>query len=279
MRFCGFRITTDSLPSRWAFNPETANMSDSNFRLDGRWALVTGSTHGIGKGIALELAAAGANLIVHGRDAAAADEVCAAIRDLQREAVAVVTDLADPSARQKFVEQTWRRHPIDVCVNNAGADVLTGEAADWSFGQKLERLWAVDALATIALSREFGGRMRERGQGAIVNIGWDQAETGMAGDNGEFFAATKGAIISFTRSLAKSLAPQVRVNCVAPGWIRTAWGDTASDYWQRRVVEESLMRRWGEVEDIAQAVRFLASPAASFITGQIIPVNGGRADH
>jgi 3-oxoacyl-[acyl-carrier protein] reductase len=84
--------------------------------------------------------------------------------------------------------------------------------------------------------------------------------------------------MAFTRSLAKSLAPSIRVNCVAPGWIRTTWGDEASDYWQRRAVRESLLRRWGEPEDIARAVAFLASPAASFITGQILEVNGGSAD-
>ena len=252
-------------------------MSDSNFRLDGRWALVTGSTQGIGKAIALELAAAGANLFIHGRDAQAAEEVCTSVHSLKREAVAVVTDLGEATGRRDLVDQVWRERPIDICVNNAGADVLTGKAAEWSFEQKLDQLWSVDVLATIELSRAFGERMRQRGHGAIVNIGWDQAETGMAGDSGEFFATTKGAIMSFTRSLAKSLAPQVRVNCIAPGWIRTAWGDEANDYWQQRVIDESLMRRWGEVEDIAQAVKFLASPAASFINGQILNVNGGRA--
>ena len=76
--------------------------------------------------------------------------------------------------------------------------------------------------------------MKARGRGAIINIGWDQAEQGMAGDSGEMFAAIKGAVMAFTRSLAQSLAPQVRVNCLAPGWIETAWGEQASDYWQER---------------------------------------------
>ena len=135
--------------------------------------------------------------------------------------------------------------PIDVWVNNAGVDVLTGDAADWPFGEKLARLWEVDVRATIELSRAVGRRMRERGRGVILNIGWDQAELGMAGDSGEMFAAVKGAVMAFTRSLAKSLAPQVRVNCIAPGWIRTAWGETASDYWQERAVSESLLAPLG----------------------------------
>lgn len=81
--------------------------------------------------------------------------------------------------------------------------------------------------------------------------------------------------MAFTRSLARSLAPAVRVNCVAPGWIRTAWGAQASDYWQQRATRESLLERWGEPADVAHAVRYLASPAASFVTGHILPVNGG----
>ena len=97
----------------------------------------------------------------------------------------------------------------------------------------------------------------------------------MAGDSGELFAATKGAIMAFTRSLAKSLAPHVRVNCVAPGWIKTAWGERASAAWQERAVRESLLARWGTPEDVARAVRFLVSPEAAFITGQVLPVNGG----
>jgi 3-oxoacyl-[acyl-carrier protein] reductase len=120
--------------------------------------------------------------------------------------------------------------------------------------------------------------MRERGRGVIVNIGWDQVETGMEGDSGQMFAAAKGAIMAATRSLAKSLAPSVRVNCVAPGWIRTKWGEHASAEWQQRAKRESLLARWGEPEDIARAVRFLASPAAEFINCQVIHVNGGRTN-
>jgi 3-oxoacyl-[acyl-carrier protein] reductase len=97
----------------------------------------------------------------------------------------------------------------------------------------------------------------------------------MAGDSGEMFAATKGAVMAFTRSLAKSLAPEVRVNCVAPGWIKTAWGDDASEYWQNRAVKESLLARWGTPDDVARAVRFLVSPDAAFITGEVVRVSGG----
>jgi 3-oxoacyl-[acyl-carrier protein] reductase len=97
----------------------------------------------------------------------------------------------------------------------------------------------------------------------------------MAGDSGELFAATKGAVMAFSRSLAASLAPQVRVNCIAPGWIKTAWGQRASDDWQQRAKRESLLGRWGTPEDVARVARFLCGPSADFLTGQVIAVNGG----
>jgi len=115
----------------------------------------------------------------------------------------------------------------------------------------------------------------ERGTGVIVTMGWDQAETGMEGDSGQLFAAAKGAVMAFTRSLALTLAPQVRVNCLAPGWIKTAWGEQASAGWQERVRRETPLERWGTPEDVASAARWLVSPAASFVTGQFIRVNGG----
>ena len=170
----------------------------------------------------------------------------------------------------------WDWRPIDVWVNNAGADVLTGDAAEWSFEEKLAALWKVDVVATLRLSRAVGSSMRERGDGVILNMGWDQAETGMAGDSGEMFAATKGAVMAATRSLAKSLAPTVRVNCLAPGWIRTEWGEQASAEWQERARRESL---WAVGGNLRMSPAWHASwrvPAAEFINGQIIHINGGR---
>jgi 3-oxoacyl-[acyl-carrier protein] reductase len=240
-------------------------------------AVVTGSSRGIGRAIALELAAAGADCLIHAREnRKGAESVAAEIRQLGRQAEIVLADLADVAGQDALVEQALRwRSTIDIWINNAGADTLTGQAAAWSFERKLDALWKVDVLATIRLSRAIGARMRLRG-GVIVNMGWDQAESGMAGDSGEIFSTTKGAVAAFSRSLARSLAPTVRVNCLAPGWIKTAWGEQASDAWQQRAKGESLLQRWGTPEDVARMARFLVSPAAAFITGQVIAVNGGR---
>jgi 3-oxoacyl-[acyl-carrier protein] reductase len=247
--------------------------------LDGLTAVVTGSSSGIGRAIALELAAAGADCLVHARqNRAGADAVAAEIRRKQRRSDVILADLAQVDAQDEFAEQAWQwQGKVDIWINNAGADTLTGNAAKWSFEQKLEALWRVDVTATIRLSRQIGAKMKERGSGVILNVGWDAADRGMGGDSGELFAAAKGAVMAFTRSLAQSLAPTVRVNCLAPGWIKTQWGEQASDSWQRRAERESLLARWGTPDDVARAARFLVSPAAAFINGQVVPVNGGFA--
>jgi 2-amino-4-hydroxy-6-hydroxymethyldihydropteridine diphosphokinase len=243
--------------------------------LAGLRAAVTGSTSGIGRAIALELAAGGADVLVHGRRAAAAEEVAEQVRQAGVRAAVVLADVGVTADCQRLVREAWESWGgIDVWVNNAGADTLTGAAAQWPFERKLQELLAIDVRATLLLSREVGGRMRARG-GVLLNMGWDQAETGMEGDSGQLFAAAKGAVMAFSKSLAVSLAPRVRVNCLAPGWIRTAWGESASARWQERVRRETPLGRWGKPEDVAAAARWLASPAAAFLTGQVIRVNGG----
>jgi 3-oxoacyl-[acyl-carrier protein] reductase len=244
--------------------------------LSGRTALVTGSTHGIGREVALTLAAAGARVAVHGRSCEAADEVAAVLAKTDRHAGTFLADLTDTQAIEQLIADVGQRLPqLDTLVLVAGADVLTGPPAKWGFEQKLDQLLRVDVVSTMLLARGIGRWMRDRKGGSIVTIGWDQAATGMEGDSGELFAATKGAVMAFTRSLAKSLAPQVRVNCVAPGWIRTSWGEGASDVWQERAVRESMLGRWGTPADIANAIHWLVSPQAAFVTGQVLPVNGG----
>ena len=251
--------------------------SNNPSHLTGKVAVVTGSSSGIGRAIALQLAANQANVVIHARESEAAGEaVVKQAHELGVESRLLLADISQPQSVLELVDTCWQwKDGVDIWINNVGADVLTGAASDFSFAEKLQRLWEVDVMGTIRVARLVGKRMKARGSGVILNVGWDQAEFGMAGDSGEMFAATKGAIMSFTRSLARSLAPQVRVNCLAPGWIRTAWGDQASTYWNERAQKESLLQRWGTPQDVANTACFLASPAAAFMTGQIIAVNGG----
>ena len=238
--------------------------------------LVTGSSSGIGRAIVLECARAGADVVVNCRRSfdkaeAVADEA----RVLGVQAIVIPADVADEQDRRKLVRAAFDSGRIDAIVNNAGADLLTTEFRDADFTQKLSTLIQTDVIGTVELSRAFGKRFVEQGRGVILNIGWDQSDRGMEGDSGELFATAKNAIMGFSRSLAVSLAPDVRVNCIAPGWIRTAWGENASDYWQQRVMAETPLKRWGEPQDIAKLARFLLSDDASYMTGQVINVNGG----
>src|SRR5438132_2384607 len=245
--------------------------------LKGLRAFVTGSSSGIGKAIALELASAGADVILHRRgEVAELEQLAEKIRSLGVRAHALQADLRLADACHELVDAAWRQWgAIDIWVNNAGADTLTGEAGRWAFEKKLQELLAVDVTATLLLSRDIGQRMKARGQGVILNMGWDQAETGMEGDSGQLFAAAKGAVMAFTKSLALTLAPEVRVNCLAPGWIRTAWAEGASQAWQDRAIRETPLGRWGRPEDVARTARWLVSPAAAFLPGHVIRFHGG----
>ncbi len=244
--------------------------------LNGKRILVTGSSAGIGRAIALECAKAGADVVVNCRRTLdLAEAVAAESRAMGVRADVIRADVADEQDRRKLVRAAFDSGRVDAIVNNAGADLLTTELRTAEFAQKIDVLIQTDMLGTMELSRAFGKRFKEQGRGAILNIGWDQSDRGMEGDSGELFAAVKNAIMGFSRSLAVSLAPDVRVNCIAPGWIRTAWGENASNYWQERVLTETPLKRWGEPQDIANMARFLLSDEAAYITGQVINVNGG----
>lgn len=245
--------------------------------LTGKRALVTGSSSGIGRAIALEFARAGADLLIHfAKSKAMAEQVAEEVRKHGQDAVTLRQDFRRTDELAGFVDKAFSIwNGIDIWVGNAGVDLLTGEEASASYEAKLQRLLTVDVQAGALSAKEAGNRMAASTGGSILTIGWDQADRGMEGASGELFAAAKNAIMGFSRSLAVTLAPKVRVNCIAPGWIRTAWGESASQVWQDRVLRETPLLRWGLPEDIARLARFLVSDDAAYLTGQVINCNGG----
>lgn len=250
--------------------------------LSNKIVAVTGASSGIGRETAIQAAKSGASLILHyNQNRKGLESTVNEVSKFGAQCKAIQADFNSRSGHDDFCVTAWNwKNRIDVLVNNAGGDVLTNERKQWSLDQKLEFLWNVDVLSCIHLSREIGAKMKAydsfESTPAIINIGWDQAISGQAGDSGEIFSVTKGAIMCFSKSIAKSLAPNVRVNCVAPGWIQTSWGSTTSDYWDARAKGESLLHRWGVPADIASTICFLASDESEFINGQIIELNGGQ---
>ncbi len=243
----------------------------------GRKAVVTGASSGIGRAIALAYAAAGADLLLtyRGTEAGAA-ETAERARALGVAADVLQVDLGRQGEPERLVARAWERlGRVDVWVNNAGADILTGSGARLGDREKLEQLVAVDLLGTITCSWAVAERMQAQGGGVILNMSWDHVTLGMQGRDPEMFSAVKGGVLSFSKSLARSVAPAVRVNVLAPGFIATAFADEADDAWQRKVVDLTPLRRWGTPDDVAAAALFLASPAAEFMTGVVLPINGG----
>jgi 3-oxoacyl-[acyl-carrier protein] reductase len=240
--------------------------------------VVTGASRGIGRAIALAAARAGADIAItyHTGEAGARDTAHEAER-LGRKALVLQTDAADPDANSALAK---RAHAdlgrIDAWVNNAGADILTGPNAERSTVEKLDLLLAVDLRGTMLASWAAADVMRRQpGGGVILNISWDHVFAGMKGENPELFAAVKGGVLAFSKSLARSAAPGVRVNVVAPGWIETAFGAGLDEDTYRLTAESIPLRRWGTADDVASAVVFLASSDAAYITGQTLFVNGG----
>ncbi len=240
--------------------------------------VITGASAGVGAATARAFARKGARLglLARGRQGLEATR-----RDVTAlgcpQALAIPTDVSDAgqvdAAADRVADELG---PVDVWVNNAGADVLTGEAAAWEWERKLDVLLAVDLKGTIACSYAIGEVMRgQDGGGAIVNMSWDHVTTGMAGENPQLFAAVKGGVLAFSKCLARSLAPDVRVNVLCPGWVETSFGEQADPELRRSVERDTPLGRWGRPQDVAHAALYLASPEAAFLTGQAINVNGG----
>jgi 3-oxoacyl-[acyl-carrier protein] reductase len=216
-------------------------------------------------------------LLTYRESAAEAEAVERAIANLGVRAETARLDLAEPKtipALATLARQQFGR--VDAWINNAGADILTGHGAELDLMAKLDRLLAVDLKGTILASWTASELMAtQEGGGVIINMSWDHVLTGMEGRNPQMFAAVKGGVLSFSKALARSVAPAVRVNVLAPGWIETSFGAGMDRARYQEVADATPLKRWGTPDDVAGAAVFLASPAAAFLTGQTILINGG----
>jgi 3-oxoacyl-[acyl-carrier protein] reductase len=237
--------------------------------------VITGGGRGIGRALALAFAAQGAIVLVHyGHDRQRAEEVVHQIELEGGQAMLVQADLLLPDEAARLVVQAREKlGSIDVWINNAGASANSEEVQGLSEDVMFERVMAVDVRGTWRCSRDVAPFMNSGG--SILTIGWDHALDGLPGLPSQLYAMSKGAIISLTRCLAQELAPRVRVNCIAPGAIENEWALSRSESFRTKVEQGIPMKRWGTPADVVGAALFLASPAASFITGQVLLVNGG----
>ena len=246
-------------------------------RLTGRVAVVTGASSGIGRAIALALAAEGADVVVNcARSQEAAETVAGEIGAMGRRSLVVRADVSLPADVTRLLDRSLAAFgAVDAWVNNAGADILTGEATAWPAEAKWDRVMAVDLKGTWLCSRAAGDAMLRRGSGVIVNMSWDHVLQGQGNATGLIYAVAKGGVLALSRCLARELAPRVRVNVVAPGWIKTKWAERLDSATHDAIVSKTPLARFGMPEDVAAAVVFLVSPEAGFITGETILVGGG----
>ncbi len=250
--------------------------SDSNpFDLSDKVAVVTGAGRGIGRGIALGLAKAGASLVLAARSKDELEEVAAEVVRFGAEALVVPTDVGDLESLAKLFHETHSRFGgVDILVNNAGvgrrSDFLDVTPEMWDFVHDIN-------LRSVCFAMQHGIRsMLKRGYGRVINIASLTTYIGMAGN--AIYGASKGGVGQLTKAVATEFAPTgVTVNAIAPGFIHTDINDrmyqkSEFNSWVRSRIP---MGEWGSPQDIAGTAVFLASPASAYVTGQIIPVDGG----
>jgi NAD(P)-dependent dehydrogenase (short-subunit alcohol dehydrogenase family) len=234
--------------------------------LDGQVALVTGATSGIGRAVAVQLAAQGATVLVHGRDSARATQVIEEIELSGGHARFIAADIGNANEIQALVAEAG---DIDILVNNAGF-AWFGPTPELSAG-KFDDLFDANVRAPYLLTAAFAPGMAARGTGNVVSIASMAGIIGLVG--GAAYGATKLSLVALTRAWAAEYSPHgVRVNAIAPGPVYTATDPARI----RARGETTLLGRAAQPEEIAEVVGFIASPRASYITGAVIPVDGGR---
>ena len=241
--------------------------------LKGKVAIVTGSTRGIGKAIAEELAHQGARVVISGRNAQLANAVANAIQQNGGEAIAIPADVSQMSDAQKLVQETigkWER--VDILVNNAGITkdnlLLRMSEAEW------DSVLQVNLKGAFNCTKSVTRQMMKQRYGRIINI---TSVVGLMGNAGQAnYAASKAGLIGFTKSIARELASRnITCNAVAPGYIQTDMTESLDDAVKQTLQQQIPLGRLGEPQDVAKVVAFLCSDAAAYITGQVINVDGG----
>lgn len=247
-------------------------------------ALVTGASGGLGRAIAQRLSREGAAVAIHyWRNAAPAESLASQIEAENRRALLVRGDVSEPSQAISIVKRVARDlGPVAILVNNAAAS-LPAELDDFK-DSEMDTMWRTNVIGPVHIIQSVVPAMKAQHFGRIINIS-SIAAFGTAAQGTTFYAATKAALSILTRRFAMELGPHgITVNAVAPGFIPTAMGlgGKSGENAKGRVedfAKRAMVRRVGTPEDIANAVAFLASPDSSFITAQILTVDGGRLDY
>lgn len=248
----------------------------TDLRLDGKCALVTGGGRGIGRAIALELAAAGADVLInYAGSAAAAEQTAAACREYGVNAWTAAADVSQSGqVDQLFAQAAELMGRLDILVNNAGItrDGLMLRLSDEDF----DRVIATNLKGAFMCARRAARLMLKQRAGRIISLSSVVALRGNAGQTN--YAAAKAGLIGMTKSLARELAARgITVNAVAPGFIETAMTDSLPEQAKARMLAGIPLGRAGQPAEVAGAVRFLASDAAAYITGQVLCIDGGMA--
>jgi 3-oxoacyl-[acyl-carrier protein] reductase len=249
-------------------------MIDAFKPLQSKVALVTGGSRGIGKAIALRLAELGADVAIN--DVARPEQVAQAVRELEAtgsRGFAAMGDVSKGDEVQRMVEEVESAFgPIEILVNNAGLTrdglFVRMEEADWDL------VVNVNLKGSFLVSKAAARGMMKRRSGAIINLSSVVGRRGNAGQAN--YSAAKAGLIGLTKTLARELAPRnIRVNAVAPGYIETEMTAALPEAVREQIAGNTPLNRLGGPQDVADAVAFLASPAAAFITGVVLPVDGG----